>query len=594
MDKDNFNKNINNNSKQGGISEFFSWIGRPFRSLYRALFSNFTGRKKVWYTFVLIILVSLFTGLMDYPGVPQWVPLSSFWNSRQFKLGLDLQGGSELIFQADVSNITPGEEKNALEGVRDVIERRVNFFGVSEPIVQTSHAGDSWRVIVQLPGVKDVNEAIKLIGETPILEFKEANNVAPTPVDPNAEKQAKALATDVLNKARKPGADFAALAKEYSTDAGSKDNGGDLGWFRAGVMVKEFEAAVKALPVNTVSSKLTETQFGYHIIKKTGERQVDEGGTKVTEWQASHILLKHAEAPAQDPWMTTELSGKNLQRANVEYDPNTGLPQVQLIFNDEGKTLFAAITKRNVGKQVAIFLDGYPISIPTVQTEITGGEAIITGDFSVIEAQQLAQRLNAGALPVPVSLVNQQLIDPVLGKESLEKSLMVGIVGIALVALFMILYYRLPGLLSVLALGVYTLITLAIFKLFVTLTLAGIAGYVLSVGMAVDANVLIFERLKEELKAGRSLVQGIEEGFLRAWSSIRDSNFSSIITSLILIWFGTSAIRGFAITLIIGILVSLFSAIVVTRTLLRLVAVGKLSEKTALFGYRVKKDTQTV
>ncbi len=594
MKQQNFNQENQSPSAKGGVTEFLAWIIKPFKWLWKLLFSNLFGRKKIWYIFFFIMLLSIFSGLVVFPGVPQWMPLNSFWNKYQFKLGLDLQGGSELVFQADLTSIVPGEEKNAVEGVRDVIERRINFFGVSEPVVQTSKSGENWRVIVQLPGVKDVNEAIKLIGETPILEFKEASNEPPPAVDPALEAGQEALAKDVLLQARKLDADFAGLAREFSDDSGSKEAGGELGWFSAGMMVPEFEAGVKSLGLNQVANKLVATQFGYHIIKKTGEREVEKDGAPVTEWQASHILINHAKAPESDPWVATGLSGKNLRRANVEYDPNTGLPQVQLIFNDEGKDLFAAITKRNIGRQVAIFLDGYPISVPTVQSEIIGGEAIITGDFSIIEAQQLVQRLNAGALPVPVTLINQQLVDPTLGKESLEKSLLVGIIGFILVALFMVMYYRLPGFLSVIALVIYTLITLAIFKFFITLTLAGIAGFVLSVGMAVDANILIFERLKEELRMGKDLAHAIEEGFIRAWSSIKDSNISSIITSIILIWFGTSAIRGFAITLTIGILVSMFSAIIVTRTLLRLVAVGKLSNFTFMFGARKKQEERVI
>ncbi len=577
--------NKTNQEESSSPLAFLKWISWPLVKLGKLMFGNMTQRKQMWYLLVGILVISLFAGLVDYPGVPSWIPGTSFWNKFKVQLGLDLQGGSHLVYQADLSEITPGEEASAVEGVRDVIERRINFFGVSEPVIQTNKAGDNWRVIVELPGIKNVNEAIKLIGETPILEFKEQ---AAAPVQPTeTEEQARRSAEDILIKAQKTGADFSALAKEFSEDPGSAEEGGDLGWFKEGVMVSEFEKAVKDLKNNQISKELVQTRFGFHIIKKIGERQVAEGDQQVIEYQASHILIRTPDTQLADNWQTTGLSGKQLKKTQVQFDQNTGLPEVQLVFNDEGKSLFSEITTRNVGKPVAIFLDGVAISVPTVQQAITGGEAVITGDFSLTEAKQLVQRLNAGALPVPVHLINQQTVDATLGKVSLEKSLLAGIIGLILVALFMLIYYRLPGLLSVVALGIYTLITFAIFKLWpVTLTLAGIAGFILSVGMAVDANILIFERMKEELRLGKALGQAIEEGFKRAWTSIRDSNISSLITAIILIWFGSSLIKGFAITLSVGILISMFSAITVTRTFLRLIAVNRVSRWMFLFGVR--------
>lgn len=557
-------------------------------ALYRVLFGNITPRKKIWYSFVSILLLALLAGLMDWPQLPSWVPGSSFWSRYNIQLGLDLRGGSHLIYQANVASVPVVDRADALEGVRDVIERRINFFGVSEPVIQTSKVGDSWRVIVELPGVKDVNQAIKLIGETPILEFKEPNTeTAPDPTIDQYNKEAKTKAEGLLKRARW-GENFAKLAQQYSEDDGSKVKGGDLDWFGKGVMVKPFEDAVWALKVNQITSELVQSSFGYHIIKKTAERQ----GTNGLEVRASHILIKTKTAVQPDQWKSTELSGQQLKRASVQFDQNTGVPDVSLVFNDEGKKLFGDITSRNVGKPVAIFLDGVPISMPTVQQAITGGEAVITGNFTLPEAKQLAQRLNSGALPVPIQLLSQENVDASLGKDSIEKSLLAGLLGVLMVALFMLAYYRLPGLVAVVALSVYTLITLAIFKLWpITLTLAGIAGYILSVGMAVDANVLIFERLREELRAGKPMALAIEEGFRRAWTSIRDSNVSSLITAFILMWMGSSMIKGFAVTLIIGILVSMFSAITVTRTLLRLIAVGRITTWRWPFGVaRIKSE----
>lgn len=547
-------------------------------------------RSRVRYGFFGFIILLIVAGFFAFPEAynrsSDWfkarsgIELGKFPWTTPYRLGLDLQGGTHLIYDADVKQIPGGDRADALEGVRDVIERRVNAFGVSEPMVQTSRSGENWRVIVELAGIKDVNQAIKMIGETPILEFKEeAPEMAKTiTADQQKEidqynKDVEKKAQNVLNQAVK-GADFAALAQQFSED-GSKDKGGDLGWFSEGMMVKPFEDAVKSLKDGQITQQLVTTQFGYHIIKRIGERETtDKDGKKVKEYQASHILIR-TKSPADylaqngQNWLTTGLSGKQLTKATVQFDPNSGVPTVALEFNDEGKKLFGEVTERNVGKSVAIFLDGQPISVPTVNEPIREGKAVISGNFTIASAKQLVQRLNAGALPVPITLASQQTVGASLGMESLQKSLWAGLIGFLAVALFMIAFYRLPGLLAVFALSLYAFVTLSIFKMIpVTMTLAGIAGFILSVGMAVDANVLIFERTKEELKRGLSVTQALNEGFNRAWLSIRDSNASSLITCLFLMWFGTSVVKGFAVTLSIGILVSMFSAISVTRILL--------------------------
>ena len=605
--------------------------------------------------------------------------------AKGFNLGLDLQGGAHLVYQADIQNIKVTDRADAVEGVRDVIERRVNAFGVSEPIVQTTKVGDDYRIIVELPGVTDIKKAIEMIGETPILEFKEENNEPARQLtteekkqlsdfNANAKKKADSLLKEVkfgkdfaevarassedeasknnggyldyvsknskyfdlydtVSKMKqneiyykpiedaegysilKRGAEragaqevgakhilicylgakncenpdltkekakikaeeifkqatavnFSDLAKQNSSDPGSKENGGDLGYFQKGMMVKEFEDAVFAAKIGQIVGPV-ETEFGFHIIYKTDDRSTKE-------FEAWRILVKtKTEAdilPPQDQWKPTGLSGKQLERSEVVSNPQTGSVEVSLQFNSEGKDLFSAITTRNVNKPVAIFLDGQPISVPTVREPINDGRAVISGAFGIQEAKTLAQRLNAGALPVPVELVSQQSVGATLGKESLDKSLYAGIIGTIIVGLFMIVYYRLPGLLSAVALLLYAALTLTVTKLIgATLTLSGIAGYIMSLGMAVDANVLIFERLKEELRNGKSLRASSEEGFLRAWPSIRDSNLSTLISCVILIWFGSSFVQGFAITLTIGVLVSMFTAITVTRTMMRLV-----------------------
>jgi protein-export membrane protein SecD len=565
-----------------------------------------TLRRRVWITFAFIIVLTAAVSYVSFPSHPTfgWKFLQ-----RQFdlRLGLDLQGGSALVYEADTSNIPAGDQVQALESARDVIERRVNAFGVSEPVVQTSKAGDRWRVIVELAGVKDINQAIALIGDTPILQFQEPEEQkAPTVEEQKLldEQNAKVKegAEVVLKKALDTKQDFAALADQYTQDPSNADEttnekrGGDLGFAKKGTFVPEFEKALfDDLKDGQVTSKLVQTQFGYHIIKREEQRTSNVDGQDVIEVRGRHILFRTQSAVQTGTGFTeTGLTGKQLQRSSVTFNQSTGAPEISLQFNSEGAKLFAEITKRNVGKTIAIFLDGQVLSNPTVNQEITGGSAVISGSFTLTEAKELSRRLNAGALPVPISLVSQQTIGATLGSTSIERSIFAGLFGIIIVGLFMIIFYRLPGFLAALALALYTLIVLAVFKLWpVTLTLAGIAGFILSIGIALDANILIFERTKEELRNGRPLDAAIEEGFKRAWLSIRDSNVSSIITSLILIWFGSSLIKGFAITLLIGIVVSLFSAITVTRTLLRLVTSANFARHPRLFGNIRQTPPQT-
>jgi preprotein translocase subunit SecD len=488
-----------------------------------------------------------------------------------------------LVYEADVSKVASRDQNDAVEGVRDVIERRVNAFGVSEPLVQTNYSAGIPRIIIDLAGVKNVSEAIKQIGETPILQFKEQSESPTRPLTADEQKQmddynktALVGAQDILNQVAK-GGNFEDLSFKYSEDPGSREKKGDVGWFRAGQMVKEFEDVVKFLKDNEIKTTLIKSQFGYHIIKKTGERTIAEEGKSIKEYRASHILIKTKSATdfmtMDDYFIDTKLSGRQLARASVQFDPNTQVPQVALQFNAEGRELFKQITEKNVGKPVGIFLDGQPISIPRVSEPIRDGKARITGNFDLQEAKTLAMRLNSGALPVPIKLVSQETVGASLGNASVAKSLNAGLIGFALVALFMILYYRLAGVMAVITLAVYSALLLAMFRFIpVTLTLSGIAGFVLSLGMAVDANVLIFARLKEELSEGKDMNFAITESFRRAWPSIRDGNITTLITSGILFWFSTSLIRGFALTLSIGILASMFTATVVTRIFMRCLA----------------------
>ncbi len=403
-------------------------------------------------------------------------------SSFKFKLGLDLKGGTELIYKADLSHLVTQSPDDSMTALRGVIENRVNALGVSEPVVQTetSLTGDH-RLIVDLPGVTDIKQAVAIIGQTPVLEFKTERPAGP-------EKEA------ILAAYKKAQADAAA-------------------------------------------------------------------GKPVTP----SPLLK------EDPnYVDTALTGQYLKNATLDFGSQTSIsPAVAIEFNGDGAKMFAKMTSDNVNKTIAIYLDGQPISTPVVREAITDGRAQISGNFSIKEAQTLVGRLNSGALPVPIELVSTQTVGASLGQNVLNNDVKAGIIGFIVIAIFLILWYRLPGILAVLALAIYVILMLSIFKLIgVVMSAAGIAGFILSIGMAIDANILIFERTKEELKMGKSIETSVREGFARAWNSIRDSNVSSMITAIILFAMGTSLVKGFALTFGIGVLASMFTAITVTRIFL--------------------------
>jgi len=579
-------------------------------------------RRKRWLQPLIVIGIALLAFIIANPKPTGVGWLDGVLGKLKINMGLDLQGGVHLVYEADMTNIEKGKETEALSGIQDVIERRVNAFGVGEPLIQPSKVGNKYRLIVELAGIKDIEQAKQLIKETPFLEFKQEGEAKQELtaeqkelVDQQVEQakqqneETRKQAQEVLDRAL-AGEDFAALANEFSQDKNpdNPDNGGDLGYFKKGAMVPEFEEVAFSpdLKVGEVYPQLVQSQFGFHIIKKTDQR----GEGDDLEVRASHILFQasdpeqlremYTQQLLQPQFEPTGLTGKELKRSQVDFDPQTNKPLVLLQFNDEGKDLFKDITERNVGKQVAIYLDGNVISAPVVNDVIRNGEAVISGNFTLNEAQELSRRLNAGALPVPIKLVSQQSVEATLGKASLDKSLRAGLWGLAAVGIFMIFYYRLAGAVAVLALATYTALMVSLVKISslspygITLTLSGIAGFILSIGMAVDANILIFERMKEEIRRGRDLKSSLDEGFKRAWTSIRDGNYSTILTSLILIAFGTGFIQGFAITLTLGVLMSMFTAIVISRVLLRSI-MGSWMEKHKQFvlvGYKEKNKNK--
>lgn len=410
----------------------------------------------------LIAIVTAVTVLSAFFVHPNYLG-----GTRPWRLGLDLVGGSHLVYEIDMNGVDSADRQSVLDGIRDRIEARVNSSGVREPQVLTAKQGDSYRLIVDIAGLKDTSAAIAQIGETPFLVFAEVGQ--------------------------------------------------------------------KAAPVQATTS---------------------EG--KQIELQGS-----------QDTFVPTQLTGRYVKGASMSFNGVSGRPEISLEFDDEGAKLFEQVTTRNVGKQLAIFVDNELLTAPVVNERISGGRAQITGQFTITEAQKLVNRFKDGALAAPIKLVSQQTIGATLGEESLQEAMFAGLVGTLIIILFMLVYYRKLGIFASVALVIYIFLLLGLTKLFgITMTLAGIAGIILSIGMAVDANILIFERSKEELKKGIAKKDAILEGFRRAWPSIRDSNITTMISSLVLYSFTSSFIRGFALSLFLGVIVSMFTAITITRTLL--------------------------
>lgn len=723
----------------------------------------------------LIILMAVFIGFFDLPYSKQSSTLpvtpASFENQK-IHLGLDLQGGTQLDYKVDLRRVADEDKDQIINGVFEVITRRVNGLGVSEPNIYRSQVADEEHIIVELAGIKDLTVAKETVGKTIQLEFKEENtnplgsndikairtnakaaldriesgeafdvvateeaqatpsrviyaqskdqekpyvfesNLSedlkkfittanpgdvssliegadgytfdtagelrplegffilklidkregekeinePKTVDARhvliafqgAERadesvsrtkdEAKKLAEDVRDKALS-GESLALLAAEYSDEPGAENTKGDIGRVDAdSSFVKPFKDAALALNENEISDVI-ETQFGFHIIQASNIKEAVSKTEPEMEYKFDRLFY----STEPDPWTETALTGEHFVRADVEFSQSYS-PYVSIQFNEEGGKLFEQLTEKNINKRIAIFVGGNLISAPNVNEKITGGRAQISGDFTIEEASDLARDLNTGAIPAPINLVGQYTIGASLGQDALNSSIKAALWGVLILAIYMLLYYRLPGLIANAALLIYAALLifflkvampvglalaisfivflalissilksrdsgsekllsfgLACFMLFfltfllstpVVLTLAGIAGVVLSIGMAVDANILIFERMREELHNKRPYLSAVEVGFDRAWSSIRDSNFSSLITCAILIYFGSSIIKGFAVNLALGILISMFTAITISRSFLLALGGTKWAKSDFLLGTPKRTHTK--
>ena len=453
--------------------------------------------------------------------------------SYGLQLGLDLRGGSQLTLQVLPAGEIRSVDAEKLEAVKDVLERRINGLGVAESTLQT--VGND-QLVLQLPGEQDPSRAARVLGTTALLEFKAQR--AGTEKEMDGLLRLKRQAEAVLAASRP------AVSPDGSTPAGTPA--------RPKLAPEDLARSLRELGVS-----------------------VPAGSSESDQITALLAEVNRRIVPLYGP---TLITGRDLTAAGRQQNPTSNNWDVTLNFNREGGEQFASLTQSiaGTGRVLGIVLDGRSISEATVGPEfkaagITGGGATISGNFSADEARELEVQLRGGSLPLPVKIIEVRTIGPSLGAENIRTSMVAALSGLALVGLFMVLVYRLPGLVSVLALSLYSLYNLAIYALIpVTLTLAGIAGFILSVGMAVDANVLIFERVKEELRSGTTLIRSIDTGFSRAFSSIFDGHVTGLISCAALFFLGTGLVKGFAVTLAIGLLLSLFTALTCTRALLRL------------------------
>jgi preprotein translocase subunit SecD len=477
---------------------------------------------------IIMVAIAIYIVIPNSPGIHIHTLGINVDRDFNTSLGLDLVGGVQALLEANLPASTPITSTD-MDTARQIVENRVNGLGVSEAVVQI--AGER-RILVQLPGETDPQKALSTIQQTGLLEFVDMSTLT--------NQQA-----------------FALTGTTIRTDFGQSGQGNQT----------------SPTPTQTITSttSISPTQGITTTSAITGTTPVT--GTQTV---TGTNTLTGTQATPSGPIFHTIMTGAALSNVGVQVNSTTGQYEVSFELKSDGAKTFSDYTTAHVGQVLAIVLDKKVISAPTINSPITDGKGVIQGNFTSQTANDLAVQLRYGSLPIPLKVVTSKTVGPTLGQDSLRKSLLAGLIGLTVVILFMGLYYRLPGIVADLALLIYAITTFALFKLIpITLTLPGIAGFVLSVGMAVDANVLIFERLKEELRAGRTLRQAIDLGWARAWPSIRDSNLSTLITCLILFWFGSTfganIVKGFALTLSIGVGVSMFTAIIVTRTFLHLV-----------------------
>lgn len=486
-------------------------------------------QRNYWLLIFILVLVAAVIWI-DLPGNPG-IHIGNFNKDLSTKEGLDLKGGLQVLLEVDLPTETAVTSQQLTDASK-ILENRSNGLGVSEVVFQI--AGNR-RIIGEFPGLSNTQQVIDVLKQTGQLEFVDFGDNPP------------------------------AVGTVIQTDLGTAASSG---------------ATTTGTPATQTTTASTAT---------SSPTAASTGTTPESTTAAAAATTPQATGTPAPTIYHTVMTGDQLSGVTVTTGTVSGY-EIAFTLKDQGKQIFANFTSANVGKTLGIVLDKKVISIPTINSAITEGSGVIQGSFTIDSANALAIQLRYGSLPIPLKVVETRLVGATLGQDSVQKSILAGIIGLSVVILFMALYYRLPGILADLALLIYAGTTFAIFKLIpVTLTLPGIAGFILTIGVAVDANILIFERLKEELRAGRTLTQAIDLGWKRAWPSIRDSNISTLITSLILFIFGSafgaSLVKGFSLTLGIGVLVSMFTAVVVTRTFLHLVLDNlKFTEHPRWFG----------
>ncbi len=589
------------------------------------------GRLRIWLICAFFILMTVLFGVIDHTatydkvseeinttladaGIPDFLRLPG---GKDYSLGLDLVGGIRLVYDMDVDRLgSISEKQEAVNSLRDVIERRVNFLGVREPLVQIQGKVPEARLVVELSGIDNPEEAIEEIGKTPLLEFKELRQgegsdeyfeQVAVKYNKVAKEQQESEVQEVVVKTGPQKEDGSVEISEIS-DVNNTEEDDPIQDTEEDIQDVEKDKNDEAIENSKVATEeVEEEKETTEDIKEGEEENIEITGEQVKnlclspgqESNINAVVLRYALQQEdgdnyEDPcFVSSELDGRYLDKAEIRIS-SIGIIDIVLNFNKKGGELFAEITEKNTNKPLAIFLDDRLINSPNIQEKISGGVATITGSFTLDSARDLVSNLNSGALPVPIDIISQQQIGPTLGKKSVDGSMSAGMFGIIAVFIFMVLVYRLSGIIAVLSLTFYISMLLFVVKMFsITLTLAGIAGIILSIGMAVDANVLVFERLREELKEkGKDvpLRRLIDNAFKRTWSAVLDGNLSTIITATILYVFSTSFIKGFAITLGIGVILSMFSAMVVTRYLMYLFSTPFFARKKWLWSRMLKYD----